>query len=104
MEILQWRLSSKPLVLQRATVCGVVGSGNLEVLVKPGSPADCCLFEVKTTAKGFEETWKAVLTEFAAQNNIGGTQVFINDLGATPAVVHLRLTQAFSQINEQGKR
>ncbi|MDE3009885.1 MAG: malonate decarboxylase acyl carrier protein [Pseudomonadota bacterium] len=88
-----------PQALQAAAaLCGVVGSGNLEVLVEPGGASaaqDCCQLEVHTAAEGFRETWQAVLGEFCALHAAGGLSLLLNDVGATPAVVALRLAQAY---------
>jgi malonate decarboxylase delta subunit len=78
-------------------LCGVVGSGNLEVLVDAGPAAGFCEVSVSTSARGFGQIWQALLSEFAAQNPAGGTRIAINDMGATPAVVSLRLGQALSE-------
>ena len=75
-------------------VCGVVSSGNLEVLVETGEPADCCRIEVSTPAEGFRDIWDAVLNDFNQRKPAGGLRITINDAGATPAVVSLRLDQA----------
>ena len=82
-------------VAGRTALCGVVSSGNLEVLVEPtGDPASCAI-EVNTSAHGFRDIWEAVLSDFAARHAVGGLRIAINDAGATPAVVSLRLDQAF---------
>ena len=81
--------------VRHATVCGVVSSGNLEVLVEKGSDHTVCNIEIKTSAIGFREIWEAVLADFAARYPVGGLNIAINDAGATPAVVSLRLNQAF---------
>ncbi len=75
-------------------LCGVVASGNLEVLVEPLDAADLCLIEVNTSAPGFRVIWEALLSDFVERNQVGGVQISINDAGATPAVVGLRLDQA----------
>lgn len=72
---------------------GVVGSGNLEVLLEP-SPGSNCRFEVQTSARGFGDIWEAVLRDFHARHPLAGLAVAIHDMGATPAVVSLRLAQA----------
>ena len=76
---------------------GVVGSGNLEVMVEPGL-ADRCAVEVQTSAQGFRAIWSAVLDDFHQRYPVAGLRVSINDMGATPAVVSLRLQQAVAQI------
>lgn len=78
-----------------ATICGVVSSGNLEVLVEPISTIDACEIVVNTSAHGFRDIWQAVLGDFAMRHAAGGLKLSINDAGATPAVVSLRLDQAF---------
>jgi malonate decarboxylase delta subunit len=75
-------------------VVGVVASGNLEVLVEPGSDPGRCHAEVHTSARGFGTIWEAVLTDFAARRPLAGLRLSVNDGGATPAVVALRLAQA----------
>ena len=75
-------------------VCGVVSSGNLEVLVESGEAGDSCRIDVNTPAEGFRDIWAAVLSDFIERQPVGGLHVTINDAGATPAVVSLRLDQA----------
>ena len=76
-------------------ICGVVSSGNLEVLVEPLATSDACEIVVNTSAHGFRDIWEAVLKDFALRHAVGGLRLSINDAGATPAVVSLRLDQAF---------
>lgn len=79
----------------RPALCGVVSSGNLEVLIEAGANPASCSIEINTSAHGFREIWEAVLADFAARHEVGGLRLAINDAGATPAVVSLRLDQAF---------
>lgn len=97
METLEFTLESRPVQASAAgpTLCGVVGSGNLEVLMAPGEGSACAI-TVNTSAEGFHDTWQAVLKSFAQRHAVGSTRITINDLGATPAVVTLRLEQALS--------
>lgn len=98
METLEFRFDSKPGVRpDHPALCGVVGSGNLEILVKPGDQPGCCQVHIKTSARGFGTTWRAVIGDFAASHPAGGTAIAINDMGATPAVVSLRLAQALAE-------
>lgn len=95
METLDFRFDSKPVSrVADPALCGVVGSGNLEILVQAGEQPDACQLRIKTSARGFGATWQAVLGSFAASHAAGGTTIAINDMGATPAVVTLRLAQA----------
>jgi malonate decarboxylase delta subunit len=77
-----------------AILVGVVGSGNLEVLLEPGADPARCTISITTSAQGFGAIWEAVAQNFHAQHQLGGVAISINDMGATPAVVSLRLDQA----------
>jgi malonate decarboxylase delta subunit len=79
------------------TLVGVVASGNLEVLVEPSAEAGC-RFAVDTSARGFGPVWEAVLRDFHERHGVAGLNVAIHDMGATPAVVSLRLDQAIAAI------
>ncbi len=72
---------------------GVVGSGNLEVLIEPAAGAACAI-DVSTAAHGFASIWRAVMDDFHARHPLSGVRIAINDAGATPAIVGLRLDQA----------
>lgn len=76
---------------------GVVASGNLEVLVE-SETGTACRIDIDTSARGFGAIWEAVLRDFHARHGLGGIVVSIHDMGATPAVVSLRLDQAVSAI------
>ena len=83
-------LASHP-VLYRAHV-GVVASGDLEVLLEP-SPDTEAHVVVITSVDGFSTIWKCVLDRFFARFH-GAVSIEINDFGATPGTVMLRLEQA----------
>jgi malonate decarboxylase delta subunit len=96
MEHLVYELETKAGAAPRRppVVVGVVASGNLEVLVEPGQRPERCRVEIDTSATGFGAIWEAVLADFAAGHPVGGLSLSVNDGGATPAVVTLRLGQA----------
>jgi len=97
MEVIDISCNSKPVQAERSPcLCGVVGSGNLEVLIKKGTTSDQCQVRVNTSTRGFGDIWHAVVEQFAEENAVGGTQIYINDMGATPAVVTLRLSQGLA--------
>ncbi|KIL96710.1 Malonate decarboxylase delta subunit [Paramagnetospirillum magnetotacticum MS-1] len=77
-----------------STLVGVVGSGNLEVLVERQDLAGACKVEVLTAATGFGPIWQAVMDDFFDRHPLADIRISINDVGATPAVVSLRLDQA----------
>lgn len=98
METIDLHFPSEPAAAaQKASLCGVVGSGNLEILVQPGQDKSRCTLRVKTSARGFGKIWESVAADFATRHAAGGTQIDINDMGATPAVVTLRLGQALRE-------
>ena len=76
---------------------GVVASGNLEVLLEPIAGGDCRV-HVETSARGFGAIWDAVVHDFHRRHALAGVQVSVHDMGATPAVVSLRLDQAVSEL------
>ena len=71
---------------------GVVGSGDLEVLMEPASEK-AAHFRVRTSVDGYAQVWKAVIDRFFARFE-RAARVEINDFGATPGTVMLRLEQA----------
>ena len=79
---------------------GVVASGNLEVMIERTEMSGRMQVDVHTAARGFGETWQAVLDDFHARHPLGDVVVSINDVGATPAVVSLRLDQAVEALEE----
>ena len=84
-------------------VVGVVASGNLEVLVEAADLAGRVRVEVATSARGFEAIWDAVLRDFADRHGVAGLKLSLNDAGATPAVVSLRLDQAVEEYLGQAR-
>lgn len=76
---------------------GVVGSGDLEVLVTPTDKADKLQVRVVTPVKGFDDLWRRVITHFATETGLTGALIEINDNNASPAVVALRLRQALAE-------
>lgn len=76
---------------------GVVGSGNLEVMLEPEVGGECAV-HVQTSARGFAPIWRAVLDDFHRRHALAGVRVSIHDMGATPAVVSLRLDQAVQEL------
>ncbi|MBD5657309.1 MAG: malonate decarboxylase acyl carrier protein [Candidatus Eremiobacteraeota bacterium] len=71
---------------------GVVGSGNLEILCEPPSAARARV-RIRTTVDGFERIWTLTVERFLRSHDIAA-DIEINDFGATPATVTLRLEQA----------
>ena len=77
-----------------AVLVGVVSSGNLEVLLEHAALDGTAHVQVATSVNGYAPIWHAVLTDFFARFPLRDVRISINDAGATPAVVSLRLDQA----------
>lgn len=78
---------------------GVVGSGDLEILLFPTDKQETTV-SVCTGSDGFDDVWQNVLTRFFERYPISA-QIVINDFGATPGVVYLRLTQAMEELADE---
>ena len=89
---------SRPAGAIAPVLVGVVGSGNLEVLLEAAAGGDCSV-RIETSARGFGPIWEAVLSDFHQRHPLAGVRISINDMGATPAVVSLRLDQAAAELN-----
>ena len=90
METLEFSFPAEHPVRGRAHV-GVVGSGDLEILIEPGS--DSAEVQIHTSVPGYGEVWRLVLQRFIARHRCAA-RWRIHDFGATPGVVALRLEQA----------
>lgn len=81
--------------VERRTHIGVVGSGDLEILLEPREEAGAEV-EITTSVDGYEHVWRNVLERFFSRQPLGG-RYEIHDFGATPGVVSLRLAQAAAE-------
>lgn len=89
------RLPAQPVLV------GVVGSGNLEVLIEAASLDGACHIDITTAARGFGAIWEAVMTDFQTRWDLADVHISINDMGATPAVVSLRMDQSVEAMLEE---
>jgi malonate decarboxylase delta subunit len=95
METLKYRFEQGRRALSaEPRVVGVVSSGNLEVLIESLPLGGACEVDIQTAAVGFGPIWQAVIGDFQERWQLADTRIAINDMGATPAVVSLRLDQA----------
>jgi malonate decarboxylase delta subunit len=78
----------------------VVASGNLEVLAERVLSNDQFKIEIRTAAEGFESVWSAVVADFVERYPTGGLKFSINDGGARPDTVMLRMAQAVRVMEE----
>ena len=74
-------------------IIGVVASGNLEVLFERTLAGPSCEIEIATPVRGYDATWEAVIDAFVQRASPGGLRISINDGGARPDTVFLRLMQ-----------
>ena len=81
-------------------IVGVVASGNLEVLVERILPDSNCELDIRTAAVGFGAVWEQVVADFVKLRSPGGLKLSVNDGGARPDTVALRLAQAVRLIEE----
>lgn len=79
--------------LGKKIVSGVVGSGNLEVIVEENKTLQT-VFHVQTAVENYKPIWKRVIGDFVKEYQPVGLKFTLADNGATPAVVSLRLRQA----------
>jgi malonate decarboxylase delta subunit len=94
METYEFEYPASGPVPHRAHV-GVVGSGDLEVLLEPLAGRQAHV-RIRTSVDGYGAAWKNVLDRFFARF-AGAASIEINDFGATPGMVMLRLEQAVEE-------
>jgi malonate decarboxylase delta subunit len=95
METLNYDYEAKEPLTRRAHV-GVVGSGDLEVLIEPSNKPTSQV-RIRTSVDGYAQVWKSVLDRFFSHFD-RAANVQINDFGATPGTVTLRLEQAAEEV------
>ncbi|MGV9712068.1 malonate decarboxylase acyl carrier protein [Gordonia sp. NPDC003424] len=86
--------------LERPVHVGVVASGDLEILMTPRLGGEDARVELRTSVDGFDDLWRRVL-ERTLREHAFAARYEINDFGATPGMVTLRLAQA-AQIARNG--
>lgn len=72
---------------------GVVGSGDMEVLMRQANNEGAINVKIVTPVTGYDDVWKKVLYKFVVDSNLGDVDIYINDNNATPYVVAVRLKQ-----------
>jgi malonate decarboxylase delta subunit len=92
-----------PVELPKAwTHSGIVGSGDMEVLMEKKDLGGRVKAKVVTPVKGFERVWALILERFIRQSRLGNVFIEINDNYATPFVASMRLSQALADAKELG--
>ncbi len=100
MEKMTYKFAASESVRERAVV-GVVGSGDLEVLIEPlgaGYKSGFTVIQVTTSVDGMGGLWSSLLSRIFHNTGLPAMRIEINDFGATPGVVRLRIEQAFEEI------
>ena len=103
MQTLNYRFPAQKAASQAVHI-GVVASGDLEILLEPpaaGDPSGSVVVRVRTSVNGFDTVWHDVLERFFTRTPLAGRWE-LNDFGATPGVVNLRLRQASEAANGPG--
>ncbi|WP_215409197.1 malonate decarboxylase subunit delta [Janthinobacterium sp. JC611] len=77
-------------------LAGVVGSGDLEVLLQPGDDGVTRIV-VNTSVDGKGAVWDALLLRVFGGAPLPAASIVINDCGATPGVVRMRIEQAYEE-------
>ncbi len=78
-------------------LAGVVGSGDLEVLLEPNT-AGTTTVSITSSVDGMHRIWEALLERIFGSARLPAARIEINDFGATPGVVRLRIEQALEAI------
>jgi malonate decarboxylase acyl carrier protein len=78
---------------------GVVGSGDMEVIIEQRDLAGAVKVKIVTPVTGYDEVWRRVMERFVNDTGVANASLEINDNNATPVVVSLRLRQALSEID-----
>ena len=81
---------------------GVVGSGDMEVLIRHKELGGSVRFKVVTPVRGFDAVWEKVLGRFVNDTRLGDVFIQINDNNSTPYIVSMRLKQALLEAKEGG--
>src|SRR5690606_4410847 len=95
METMSFSYAARGAAKGRAVV-GVVASGDLQVLLEPAD--DRTDIHITTSVDGKKAVWAALLDRIFASSELPAARLEIDDCGATPGVVRLRIEQAFEEV------
>jgi malonate decarboxylase delta subunit len=76
---------------------GVVASGDLEILLEANA-RHRTVVTITTSVDGKGRLWQAVLERILGDGTLPAAKLEINDSGATPGVVQMRIGQVFEQL------
>ena len=100
-KIMYWYPAGEPA--EQRVLTGVVGSGDLEVLLEP-NVAGRTAIAINTSVAGMGPVWQALLTRIFTATLLPACKIEINDFGATPGVVRIRIEQAFEELKQLSRR
>ncbi len=84
---------------RRRVLAGVVGSGDLEVMIEPGETGRTTI-HVTTSVDGYGRVWDAQLNRVFNAELRAAMRIRIHDFGATPGVVGMRLAEALEALDD----
>ena len=102
MQTLTYRFPADRTPVRQVHV-GAVATGDLEILLDPSADSSHADVRVSTSVGGFDVVWNELLARFFARTPVSGRWE-LNDFGANPDVVTLRLDQAAGAANGAGPR
>lgn len=97
---LEYKVDNAKSINQEWYHFGVVGSGDMEVLMEKKDLGGAVKVKVVTPVVGFDKVWQLVLETFVRDSGLGDVSIEINDNNATPVVVSMRLRQALAEANK----
>jgi malonate decarboxylase delta subunit len=100
METMHFEFPAGSGQLTRKAHVGLVASGNLEILVEPEFSATSKV-RVRTSVIGYRGEWMAILRTFFERHDVAAN-IEINDGGASPPIVMVRLEQALDISRNEG--
>lgn len=98
MEIIEFQFNAGQPSKRRCLV-GCVGSGDLEVIMEPNESGVLSI-KVTTSVDGSEARWKNLFERMFNETEYPAMKLEINDFGATPGVVRLRIEQGLEEVSD----
>jgi malonate decarboxylase delta subunit len=86
---------------QGRALAGVVASGDLEILLEANTPHQTVV-NITTSVDGMGRVWQLVLERIFGDGSLPAAKLEINDSGATPGVVQMRIGQVFEALKSTG--
>jgi malonate decarboxylase delta subunit len=97
METLSFEFPAGQPAQNRALV-GCVGSGDLEVLLEPGTVGSLTI-QVVTSVNGSAPRWQQLFERMFREQSLPALSSTIHDFCATPGVVRLRLEPGLEELS-----